>query len=247
MNAIKVVFPNTKHRWCLWHIMKKVPEKLQGYTNYKLMKTELKKLAYDSIYINDFELGWVDFITKYDLNANEWLCTLYDERHRWVPCYLKSHFWAGMSTTQRSEGMNAFFDGFINSSTTLKQFVVQYDNALRQKAEKEFEADFASVNTTVACGSQSPIKRQFQLQYTHAKFSEVQNEFRGKMNCFVKSVSKDEIVWKYIVKEEWIWNGQKNHKMHNLRLDSVTTNIECSYLLFEFRGILCRHSFLVLG
>ena len=143
--------------------------------------------------------------------------------------------------------MNAFFDGFINSSTTLKQFVVQYDNALRQKAEKEFEADFASVNTTVACGSQSPIKRQFQLQYTHAKFSEVQNEFRGKMNCFVKSVSKDEIVWKYIVKEEWIWNGQKNHKMHNLRLDSVTTNIECSYLLFEFRGILCRHSFLVLG
>jgi len=71
MNAIKVVFPKTKHRWCLWHIIKKVPEKLQGYTNYKPMKTELKKLVYDSIYINDFKLGWVDFITKYDLNANE--------------------------------------------------------------------------------------------------------------------------------------------------------------------------------
>jgi len=67
------------------------------------------------------------------------------------------------------------------------------------------------------------------------------------MNCFVKSVSKDEIVWKYTVKEEWMWNGQKNHRMHNLKLDSVTTNIECSCLLFEFRGILCRHSFLVLG
>ncbi|XP_027915011.1 protein FAR1-RELATED SEQUENCE 5-like [Vigna unguiculata] len=166
MNTIKVVFPNTKHRWCLWHIMKKVPKKLQGYTNYKPMKTELKKLVYDSICVNDFELGWVDFITKYDLNANEWLCTLYDERHRWVPCYLKSHFWAGMSTTQRSEGMNAFFDGFINSSTTLQKFIAQYDNELRQKAKKEFEADFASANTTVACGFQSPIERQFQLEYT---------------------------------------------------------------------------------
>jgi len=35
--------------------------------------------------------------------------------------------------------------------------------------------------------------------------------------------------------------------MHNLKLDSITTNIECSCLLFEFRGILYRHSFLILG
>ena len=34
-NAIEIVFPNARHRWCLWHIMKKVPEKLQGYSRYK--------------------------------------------------------------------------------------------------------------------------------------------------------------------------------------------------------------------
>jgi len=38
--------------------------------------------------------------------------------------------------------MNAFFDGFINSTTTLKQFVVQYDNALWSKVEKEIEVNF---------------------------------------------------------------------------------------------------------
>ncbi|KAL7251552.1 hypothetical protein ACSBR1_013398 [Camellia fascicularis] len=42
----------------------------------------------------------------------------------------------GMSTTQCSESMNAFFDGYVNSKTTLKQFVEQYDNALRSKVEK---------------------------------------------------------------------------------------------------------------
>ena len=25
-NAIEQVFPKARHRWCLWHIMKKIPE-----------------------------------------------------------------------------------------------------------------------------------------------------------------------------------------------------------------------------
>jgi len=87
---------------------------------------------------------------------------------------LKSQFWDDISTAQRSESMNAFFDRFINSTTTLKQFVVQYDNMLWSKDKKEIEADFASSNTTLPCATQSFIERQFQEKYTHAKLAEVQ-------------------------------------------------------------------------
>ncbi|XP_027936220.1 protein FAR1-RELATED SEQUENCE 5-like [Vigna unguiculata] len=161
-NAVQCVFPSTRHRWCLWHIMKKIPEKLVGYGNYNAIKEAFKQLVYDSIDGEAFESRWAEFINTHALEKSDWLSSLFEERERWVPCYLKNDFWAGMSSTQRSEGMNAFFDGFINSSTTLEQFVMQYDNALRQKAEKEYEADFASLNTTIPCGSQSPIERQFQ-------------------------------------------------------------------------------------
>jgi len=51
--------------------MKKVVEKLQGYINYKCIKSELKRLVYDSITVADFELGWEEFIEQYDLNTNE--------------------------------------------------------------------------------------------------------------------------------------------------------------------------------
>lgn len=59
-------------------------------------------------------------IVEFNLYKNQWLGVLYDERHRWVPVYVKDIFWAGMSTTQRNESMNVFFDGYINPKTTLK-------------------------------------------------------------------------------------------------------------------------------
>jgi len=41
-NAIKIVFPNTRHKWFPWRIMKKVSEKLQGYSSYKQIKHDMK-------------------------------------------------------------------------------------------------------------------------------------------------------------------------------------------------------------
>jgi len=98
-NAIEIVFPNARHRWCLWHIMKKVPKKLQGYSSYKQIKHDMKQLVYESVSVDAFECGWDKFITENGLDENAWLLTLYEDRHHWVPCYLKNNFWAGMLTT----------------------------------------------------------------------------------------------------------------------------------------------------
>ena len=110
-----------------------MPEKLKAYKEYESIKFWLQNVVYDSLTIEEFEDSWGKFIENYQLESNEWLLDLYDERHRWVPAFVKDIFWAGMSTTQRSEGMNTFFDGYINSKTTLKLFVEQYENALRHK------------------------------------------------------------------------------------------------------------------
>ncbi|XP_014503275.1 protein FAR-RED IMPAIRED RESPONSE 1-like [Vigna radiata var. radiata] len=246
-NAIKEVFPNSRHRWCLWHIMKKVPKKFNGCKEYVNIKSDLNALIYDRGCPTEFENGWSDLVSTYGLEDNEWLFSLYEERHKWVPYYLRNDFWAGMSTTQRSEGMNAFFDGFINSSTSLQQFVVQYDNALKVKAQKEVQVDFSSLNTTIGYGSQSPIERQFQLEYTHEKFEEVQKEFRSRMNCFIKETVADDFFNIYTIKEEHMWEGKCSNKFYKVHFDPMTKNATCSCLLFEFKGILCRHSLLVFG
>lgn len=48
-NAIAIVFLKIWHRFCLWHILKKVPEKLGSYGSYKIgMKNALMKCVYDT-------------------------------------------------------------------------------------------------------------------------------------------------------------------------------------------------------
>ncbi|XP_028078520.1 protein FAR-RED IMPAIRED RESPONSE 1-like [Camellia sinensis] len=126
-NTILIVFPQSRHRWCLWYIMKKILEKLRGYSQYESIKFPLQNAVYDSFTKTEFDEEWQAMLAKFSLYDNEWLGVLYDQRHRWIPAYVKDIFWAGMSTTQRSKSMNAFLDGYVNSKTTLKQFVEQYD------------------------------------------------------------------------------------------------------------------------
>ncbi|KAF5468417.1 hypothetical protein F2P56_012569, partial [Juglans regia] len=111
-NAIAIVFPETRHRLCLWHILKKVPEKLGSYAAYRSgLKTQLMKCVYDTQTIEDFEKCWAEFINTYDLNDNAWLNSLYVERENW---------------------------------TNLKEFVDQFDSALKKKIENENHAEFQS-------------------------------------------------------------------------------------------------------
>ncbi|XP_040991008.1 protein FAR1-RELATED SEQUENCE 5-like [Juglans microcarpa x Juglans regia] len=172
-SAIIIVFPETHHRYCLWHIMRKLPEKLGSHTQFNVgLKTDLHTALYDSHTSGEFKESWGQVIAKYDLHGNKWLQSLYEERSFWVPAYLKSVFWAGMSTTQMSESMNAFFDGYVHSGTTLKEFVDQFDNALRKNLELETMADFNSNNQTIPCVSHFNEK-QFQRLYTNVKFKEM--------------------------------------------------------------------------
>ncbi|KAK9986704.1 hypothetical protein SO802_031655 [Lithocarpus litseifolius] len=57
-------------------------------------------------------------------------------------------FNVGMNTTQRSESINAFFDSFVNSRTTLKDFVVKFAKVVDNRYKKERKEDFDSRHKT---------------------------------------------------------------------------------------------------
>lgn len=91
--AIEVIFPNARHRWCLWHVMKKMPYKFKGYKEYESIQFCMRNIVHDSLSKEKFEESWSLFIKKYKLESNEWLIGLYDERHHWLPAFVKDMHW----------------------------------------------------------------------------------------------------------------------------------------------------------
>ena len=171
--------------------MKKVPEKLNGYADYRAIKKLLKKIIYHSLRICEFEEKWRSMIELYNLGNNEWLKSLYADRDRWLPVFIRRTFLAGMSTSQRSESMNAFFDDYINSKTTLQQFVLQYDKALGRKIENENQADFHSFNSNIPLITTLFMEKQMQEVYTHGIFKKFQSEIRDLIYCNASFVRKE--------------------------------------------------------
>jgi len=105
---------------------------------------------------------------KYHLKEEEgsWLLKIHRLRGYWVNAYLKDIFCAGMITSQRSESIKFFFDGFVNANTKLVEFVHQYyDKAVAARHSSESQQDFRGLNFVPNCTS-NPYEIQVSKLYT---------------------------------------------------------------------------------
>ncbi|KAI8563031.1 hypothetical protein RHMOL_Rhmol03G0081400 [Rhododendron molle] len=69
-NAIEDIFPNARHRWCIWHIMKKITEKLNGYNAYESISWCMCRAVYASLIVY---VSSVPFVSLKDL-IGCWSC-----------------------------------------------------------------------------------------------------------------------------------------------------------------------------
>ncbi|KAL6899380.1 hypothetical protein ACP4OV_006038 [Aristida adscensionis] len=245
-SAVAEVIPGVHHRICLFQIMRKASERLGGLSEYRSISKDMQEAVYDSLTIDQFEEQWNSLITRYGLQANDWLRSLYECRHSWVPVFIKHIFWAGMSATQRNETVTPFFDGYVDLKTTLKQFLGKYEVALQSKYEKEAQADFETFHKQRPPVSKFYMEEQLSKIYTHNMFKKFQDEIEAIMYCHV-SLPEGSISTFNVKEIIFLEDGKKTgRKVFEVTYNAEEKDITCICGGFQFSGILCRHSLSVL-
>ncbi|RYR21483.1 hypothetical protein Ahy_B03g066787 [Arachis hypogaea] len=132
----------------------------------------------------------------------------------------------------------------IRPSKTYQSFVAAVGGHRESREQAERESDAADFHTVIPCATKSSIEAQFQDAYTHAKFREVQAQFRGKANCITRLKNS---ALGYSVYEVGEQVSSSIFNKFVVTYDSVAAEVKCECLLFESRGILCRHALSVLS
>ncbi|GAV75648.1 FAR1 domain-containing protein/SWIM domain-containing protein/MULE domain-containing protein [Cephalotus follicularis] len=239
--AIEEVFPNSRHCFSLWHVLEKIPENLVPVVKrHENFLPKFNKCIFKSWTDEEFDMRWWKMVTRFELQDDEWIQSLYEDRKKWVPTYIGDTFLAGMSTTQRCESMNSFFDKYIHKKITLKEFVKQYGTILQNRYEEEAIADFDTWHKQPALKSPSPWEKQMSTVYTHAIFKKFQVEVLGVVGCHPKKENEDGTIINFRV--------QDCEKDENFMVtwNELKSEVSCLCHMFEYKGFLCRHAMIVL-
>lgn len=121
------------------------------------------------------------------------------------------------------------------------QFAEQYDNALRDKVEKENKSDAKSFHETIPRISYYEIEKQFQSVYTNAKFKEFQDQLRGKLYCYPTLLKEESSFFTFKVTQDDKIGDQEVSLDFIVCFNTKECDVKCICRLFEFRGILCSH------
>ncbi|KAJ4778775.1 FAR1-related sequence 5 [Rhynchospora pubera] len=244
-NAIKIVFPNTVHRCCKWHVMRKAKEKLASLYGLKpTFKTEMELVINYSSTVSDFETRWMAMIEKHKLKDNKHLNNMYEKRSEWVPAYFRDVFFADMSTTQRSESMNALLKMWLTSHSSIYKFVMKIDGMIESIWQSESDEDLISMDKEPHLWSMYDMEDHAREVYTKRVFKEFKELL--KRSTLGKAIEKERDVLYEV-------NIAQNPKKHIWVPESYVVSVDkeggifsCNCKGFEFEGLLCSHALKVM-
>ncbi|WVZ55565.1 hypothetical protein U9M48_006207 [Paspalum notatum var. saurae] len=229
--AVAEVFPNARHRFCFWHILKKLLENVGRTHEKEAISSRFKEVVYDSVTLTDFEKEWGAMVDQYNLKDNEWFSALYSCRKQWAPGYVNHSFWTGTSAIRKVEKPDPYFDGVV-AKTTLPVFLEQYETNLKGKLERE----------ALTLLSGLPFEEQLVEVYTVTMFQSFQDEIKQLMHAICKEVDRSGNSITYMVSE--LIQGKKVD--YTVVYNNADKDVWCICRSFPSRGILCSHALAVL-
>ncbi|CAL4900103.1 unnamed protein product [Urochloa decumbens] len=247
--AIREVLPDTRHRWCRWHVLRKAKEKIGGvYSKYSGFKKEFHDVVTNVLDPVQFEAAWHELRRKYNLSSNAYLDRIYDRRHMWVKPYFRGVFCGGMTSTQRSESANHMLKTYIPRSAPMHMFVSRYQAMLSAMSAEEAKEDHVTKQKRRHIRIGVPVEWGAAGVYTRVMFDKLSLELYASGSFTVEA---SQSLGSFVVRRAVNNDGRSadgNNDAFDVKyaLNSPTVKLECSCGLFDHMGMPCRHMLKVL-
>ncbi|KAK4416826.1 protein FAR1-RELATED SEQUENCE 5 [Sesamum alatum] len=224
-NAIAGVFPNARHRLCLWHISKNAPSHLNSFNSSREFHSFFNRCLYRCETKEEFEKTWEEMVNKFNAQDDRWLNNLYKIRGKWSPAFNSDFFHGGVRSTSRSESTNHALNEISTKTISLYEFVLKYEKDLLGKWRRnEADADFFSSQSspTIAVQDSKILKHAVKI-YTNTMYKEFEKYYltgTGALSC-------KEIPFVDTVYEFKLTNPEsKNKRVYTVFLDINTLKVE---------------------
>ena len=91
--AIRVVLPNTRHRWCKWHVLKSAKKKLgKVCSKSKKFKREFYDIITNETDKDKFEARWHLLVKNHKLSKSRYMKRLFKHKEKWAKPYFMGVF-----------------------------------------------------------------------------------------------------------------------------------------------------------
>ncbi|XP_020191159.1 protein FAR1-RELATED SEQUENCE 5-like [Aegilops tauschii subsp. strangulata] len=243
--AIPQSFPNTVHKLCHWHILKKYKEYLALlYKKYKTFKEEFTAILNSPLMPIEFEVAWAELMHKYKLENDQMMIQLWSDRKMWISAYYKNIFYARMNSTQRSENMNHVLKrGFVKGTQNLHKFARRVNACIQTRMQKENEQTMTSMinpMTETTYGYQEDMS----IKYMRAVYTEMRTRMRKATLFRAKPTAEPT---KYLVyyhkkashddEDRFAWSKHEFQVVADLENEIC----ECECKLWTHTGLFCLH------
>ncbi|CAI0626359.1 unnamed protein product [Linum tenue] len=233
--TIAIEMPETRHAFCIWHIVAKFSDWFSVLLGpcYDEWKAEFIRL-FNLEFVEDFEEGWREMVSKYRLHTNKHISSLHALRMFWALPFLRHHFFAGLTSTCQSESINAFIQRFLSAQAQLDRFVERAFDVVASIDKPDMHRKVQKVFLKTG----SPIESHAAAVLTPYAFQKLQDEL--VLAPQYASFPLDEYCFQ--VRHHTELNGG-----FKVIFDPCQEHISCSCNQFDFSGFLCRHVLRVLS